>query len=118
MLKIVGVGDPVIPEDTMEEIFRQQKHLKGEFQKASWGLRDPGQLQKLRSIYEEKGPGAVPAPRHIVEQAADASILVVHFTPLSGEIPLSRSRKALRPRRRLVSGWPRRGSSTTETLSP
>ena len=86
MLKIVGIGDPVIPEDTMEEIFRQQKRLKGEFQKASWGVRDPGQLQKLRSIYEEKGPGAVPAPRHIVEQAADASILVVHFTPLSGEI--------------------------------
>ncbi len=86
MLKIVGVGDPVIPEDTMEEIFRQQSRLKGEFQKVSWGVSDPGQLQHLRSIYEEKGPGAVPSPRHILEQAADAQILVVHFTPVSGEI--------------------------------
>jgi D-3-phosphoglycerate dehydrogenase len=86
MLKIVGVGDPVIPENSMEEIFRQQNRLKGEFQKASWGVSDPGQLQHLRSIYEEKGPGAVPAPRHILEQAADAQILVVHFTPVSEEI--------------------------------
>ena len=86
MLKIVGVGDPVIPEDTMEEIFRQQNRLRGQFQKASWGVRDPGQLQYLRSIYEEKGPAAVPPPRHILEQATDAQILVVHFTPVSEEI--------------------------------
>lgn len=86
MLKILGVGDPVIPADTMEEIFRRQHRLKGEFQKAAWGVDDPGQLQRLRSIYEEKGPGAVPAPGHILEQATDAQILVVHFTPVSGEI--------------------------------
>ena len=86
MLKIVGVGDPVIPEETMEVIFRQQSRLKGEFNKVSWGVSDPGQLQHLRSIYEAEGPGAVPAPRHILEQAAEAQILVVHFTPVSGEI--------------------------------
>jgi len=86
MLKIVGIGDPVIPADTMEEIFRQQSRLKGEFQKAEWGVKDPAQLQHLRSIYEEKGPAAVPAPRQILAQAAGAQILVVHFTPLSGEI--------------------------------
>lgn len=86
MIKIVGVGDPVISEDTMEEIFRQQSRLKGDFQKASWGVSDPGQLQYLRSIYEAEGPGAVPAPRHLLEQAAAAEILVVHFTPVSGEI--------------------------------
>ena len=86
MLKIIGIGDPVIPEDTMEEIFRQQIRLKGEFQKVSWGVSDPGQLQHLRSIYEERGPGAIPAPRHILKQAAEAQVLVVHFTPVSGEI--------------------------------
>ena len=86
MLKIVGVGDPVIPEDTMEKIFGEQRRLKGAFQKISWGISDLAQLQRLRSVYEAKGPGAVPAPMHIIEQAADAQILVVHFTPLSEEI--------------------------------
>lgn len=86
MLKIVGVGDPIIPEDTMEKIFREQGRLKGTFQKISWGISDLTQLQRLRSVYEANGPGAVPAPRHIIEQAADAQILVVHFTPLSEEI--------------------------------
>ena len=86
MLKIVGVGDPVIPEDTMEKIFRTQARLKGSFQKVTWGVSDLAQLQRLRSVYEARGPGAVPAPKHIIEQAADAQILVVHFTPLSEEI--------------------------------
>lgn len=86
MLKIVGVGDLVIPEDTMEEIFRQQNRLKGDFRKASWGLHDSRQLQHLRSIYEKKGPAAVPTPRHILQEAVDAQILMVHFTPISAEI--------------------------------
>ena len=85
-MKIVGVGDLVIPEDTMEEIFKQQNRLKGQFFKASWGVNDSGQLQHLRSIYEEKGPGAVPAPRHILRDASDAQVLMVHFTPISAEI--------------------------------
>ena len=85
-MKIVGIGDPIIPEDTMEELFRQQSRLKGDFHKASWGVSDLAQLQRLRSRYEEKGPGAVPAPTHILEQAADAQILLVHFTPLCAEI--------------------------------
>ena len=62
MLNIVAVGDPVIPEATMKEIFRQQDRLKGEFRKTSWGVNDQARLQHLRSIYEEKGPGAVPVP--------------------------------------------------------
>jgi D-3-phosphoglycerate dehydrogenase len=86
MFKIVGVGDPVIPEDDMENIFKGQSRLKGSFQKVSWGIRDLAQLQRLRSAYEARGPGAVPAPKHIIELAADAQILVVHFTPLSEEI--------------------------------
>ena len=86
MFKIVGVGDPVIPEDDMENIFKGQSRLRGSFQKVSWGIRDLAQLQRLRSAYEARGPGAVPAPKHIIEQAADAQILVVHFTPLSEEI--------------------------------
>jgi len=86
MLKIVGVGDPVIPEDTMEKIFREQSRLKGAFQKISWGIRDLAELQRLRSVYEANGPGAVPAPMHIIEQAADAQILVVHFAPLSEKL--------------------------------
>lgn len=83
MLKIVGVGDPIIPQDTMEEIFRQQNRLKGEFIKCTWDVDDPGQLQRLRSIYEEKGPGAVPLPLHLLKEAADVHILVVHFTPVA-----------------------------------
>ena len=86
MMKIVGVGDLFIPEDTMEKIFREQNRLKGVFQKISWGVSDLAQLQRLRSVYEASGPGAVPAPNHIIEQAGDAQILVVHFTPLSEEI--------------------------------
>jgi D-3-phosphoglycerate dehydrogenase len=86
MLKIVGVGDLVIPEDTMEEIFKLQNRLKGEFCKTSWRLDDLCQLQHLRSIYEKKGPAAVPTPRHILQEATDAQILMVHFTPISAEI--------------------------------
>ncbi len=67
MLKIVGVGDPVIPEDAMEKSFRDQSRLKGSFQKVSWGVRDLAQLQRLRSVYEANGPGAVPASKHIIE---------------------------------------------------
>jgi D-3-phosphoglycerate dehydrogenase len=86
MMKILGVGDPVIPEGTMQEIFRQQDRLKGEFRKIGWGVDDQAQLQQLRSIYEDKGPGAVPPPRHILQQAAGTQILVVHFTPVSEQI--------------------------------
>ena len=85
-MNIVGIGDPFIPEESMEEIFRQQSRLKGEFRKTSWGIADLAQLQRARSLYEEKGPGAVPTPNHILEQAASAQILVVHFAPLSAEI--------------------------------
>jgi D-3-phosphoglycerate dehydrogenase len=72
MFKIVGVGDPVIPEDDMENIFKGQSRLKGSFQKVSWGIRDLAQLQRLKSVYEARGPGAVPGPKHIIEQSADA----------------------------------------------
>ena len=86
MMKIVGIGDPIISENTMEKIFREQNRLKGAFQKISWGVSDLAQLQRLRSVYEASGPGAVPVPNHIIEQAPDAQILVVHFTPLSEEL--------------------------------
>ena len=85
-MNITGIGDPFIPDESMEEIFRHQNRLKGDFQKISWGITDLSQLQQIRSLYEEKGPGAVPTPEHILEEAERAQILVVHFTPLSSEI--------------------------------
>ena len=85
-MNIVGIGDPFVPEESMEEIFRHQNRLKGKFHKVSWGITDLAKLQHIRSLYEEKGPGAVPTPEHILEQAVSAQVLVVHFTPLSSEI--------------------------------
>jgi D-3-phosphoglycerate dehydrogenase len=86
MLKIVGVGDPVITADTMQEIFRQQDRLRGEFQKITWGVTDQSQLQHQRSLYEANGPEAVPVPGHILQQGAEAQILLVHFAPVSAQI--------------------------------
>ncbi len=67
----------------MADIFERQHRLAGRFTHASWGVDDPAELQRLRLAYEKGGPAAVPCPSHVTEGAAEAEVLVVHFTPVS-----------------------------------
>jgi len=85
-MKLAAIGDIIISDKLMEQIFSQIKPFPAKLKRLHWTLKDKTELQKLRMIYEEKGPGAIRIPEKILKQSAESEILMVHFFPVSKEL--------------------------------
>jgi D-3-phosphoglycerate dehydrogenase len=91
-MKLLAIGDLIISDKLMGEIFSQIKPFPAALKRLCWTLKDKTELQRQRMIYEEKGPGAIRIPEKILKESCDSEILMVHFFPVSKEL-IFRSQK-------------------------
>ena len=86
-MKIVVVGDAMIPARFIAEACDRFDAKKPEVARLSWlGEDDKVRLQEERIKVEKGGPGAVPLPEGLVEAVSGAGMLFVHYCPVSHEI--------------------------------
>lgn len=82
-MKIVIVGDLVVPCNLLEEAARSLlPNGEGEIVAVEWPCESRSEFQKKAFNIEKNGPTAEPVPNEVYKEVADADILLTHFCPV------------------------------------
>jgi D-3-phosphoglycerate dehydrogenase len=86
-MKIVVVGDAMIPARFIAGACDRMKEFNPEVRSLSWlGEEDRVRLQEERIKVEKGGPDAVPTPEGLMECVPDVEMLLVHYCPISRKV--------------------------------
>jgi D-3-phosphoglycerate dehydrogenase / 2-oxoglutarate reductase len=85
-MKVVIVGDVFVTADQFEEALKQWDAPIEQVVKLHWGPSEKDKFQEIILQLERSGPESVPIPEGLIEHAADADIILVHFAPVSSKV--------------------------------
>lgn len=82
-MKIVGIGDLLIPCDSIIEGFRSFEKLGAEITAVEWKLKDFEELQNINLRVEQRGSEIYEASQEILNAVKDADIIITHFCTIT-----------------------------------
>lgn len=85
-MKIVGIGDLLIPCGDLEQGFRRLDGTGIETRTVTWKLRDYEELQSLNLQVEQGGSEVVEPEDYILEAVGDADMVITQFCPITRRV--------------------------------
>jgi len=82
-MKIVGIGDLLIPGEYIKEGFKSFKEKNFEIKTIEWKLENFDELQKINQLIERNGSNYYQVPDEIVSAVEDADIIITQFCPIT-----------------------------------
>ena len=82
-MKIVGIGDSLIPKEYIEKGFKNFKEKDFNLETVQWNLKDHVELQNINLLVETNGSEAYEIPEYILEAVKDADIIITQFCPIN-----------------------------------
>jgi D-3-phosphoglycerate dehydrogenase len=92
MMKIVAIGDALLPAKYMADALSRVDHSGNEIRVLSWGEDDEEKLDKRARNLELNGPTADSPPAEFDDHVADTELVMVHYCPVSENL-LRRAKK-------------------------
>lgn len=85
-MKIIGVGDLLIPEEMIRRGFEDLADDQIELETISWEMPDYETLQAVNLQVETEGCESVDVPDEMLESLKDADILITQFFPVNRKV--------------------------------
>ena len=85
-MKIVGIGDLLIPATYIKEGFQKFEAEGNEVSTINWDLQDYEELQSINLKVELGGSEAYEPPEAILEAVKDADIIITQFCPITKRV--------------------------------
>lgn len=82
-MKVVGIGDLLIPEQYIKEGFKEFEKNGHTVQTIQWNLKNYEELQNINLLIETKGSEAYQPPEEIIKVIKDADIIITQFCPIT-----------------------------------
>ena len=85
-MKIIGIGDLLIPAEYIERAFadlRKDGHI---VETITWKMENYEELQKINLIVEQQGPEQYTFSDDFIESIQDAEILITQFCPVNRQL--------------------------------
>ncbi|MEK5522157.1 2-hydroxyacid dehydrogenase [Heyndrickxia sp. FSL W8-0423] len=86
MMKIIGIGDLLIPENYIYEGFKIFEEDNCEVKTIQWKNESHEDLQNINLLVETKGSEAYEVPDYILDFIKDADILITQFCPINKKV--------------------------------
>ena len=78
-MKIVGIGDLLIPEEFIKKGFKEAEDLGIEVKTIQWELSNYEELQNINLLVETGGSEGYEPPQYILDAVKDADIIITQF---------------------------------------
>ena len=82
-MKVVGIGDLLIPQEYIMEGFKNFKEAGHEVETIQWKLESYEELQNINLEVELHGSEAVEPPQEVLDAIHDADIVITQFCPMT-----------------------------------
>ncbi|WP_317854557.1 2-hydroxyacid dehydrogenase [Chakrabartyella piscis] len=82
-MKIVGIGDPFIPERYIKEGFCEFEKLGHEVSTIQWAVPSHEELQRINLLVEVNGCEAYEPPQEVIDAICDADMVITQFCPMT-----------------------------------
>ncbi|MCB2293620.1 2-hydroxyacid dehydrogenase [Clostridium algoriphilum] len=85
-MKIVGIGDSLIPENYIKEGFKNFEEQGVKVETIQWRLESYKELQNINLMVETGGSEAYEPPKYIFDAVKDADIIITQFCPITKKL--------------------------------
>lgn len=85
-MKIVGIGDFLIPAEYIEKGFAKWRDLGYEVKTITWNLKDMEELQHINLLVEQGGSEVYDVQEDILSAVKDADIIITQFCPITKKL--------------------------------
>lgn len=85
-MKIVGIGDLLIPEEFIKIGFHNFEEKGHQIETIQWQLADYEELQNINLKVETSGSEAYEPPQEILDAVQDADIIITQFCPITKRV--------------------------------
>lgn len=85
-MKIVGIGDLLIPEKYIQKGFEVLKKQGHEVKTIQWQLKDYEELQNINLMVETKGSECYEPPQEIINEIEDADVVITQFCTITKKV--------------------------------
>lgn len=85
-MKIVGIGDLLIPEEYIKAGFRKFEEAGHQVETVQWQLADYEELQNINLKVEVNGSEAYEPPQDILDAVRDADMIITQFCPITKKV--------------------------------
>ena len=85
-MKIVGIGDFLIPEQYIKQGFRNFEEAGQQVETIQWNLKDYEELQSINLKIEVGGSEVYEPPVEIYEAVQDADMMITQFCPITKKL--------------------------------
>ena len=85
-MKIIGIGDLLIPCQYIEEGFKNFRDLGYDLELVEWKRKDIEELQNINLLIEQKGSEAYEVEDYIIDKTKDADIIITQFCPINRKL--------------------------------
>lgn len=85
-MKIVGIGDLLIPENYIKEGFKEFEAQGHTVETIQWALKDYEELQNINLKVEIEGSEAIEPPDYIFDAVKDADVIITQFCPITKKL--------------------------------
>ncbi|MGN7286589.1 2-hydroxyacid dehydrogenase [Shouchella rhizosphaerae] len=85
-MKIIGIGDLLIPETFIYEGFQIFNDEHVEVNTIQWAMNSHEELQNINLLVETKGSEVYEVPDYILDFIKDADILITQFCPITKKV--------------------------------
>lgn len=82
-MKLVGIGDLLIPSKYIERGFEELKRSGVSVETVSWELQDYEELQHINLLVEQEGAEVYQVPDYILKATEDADIIITQFCTIT-----------------------------------
>lgn len=82
-MKILGIGDLLIPEKHIKIGFKNFEELGHEVETIQWELENYEELQNINLKVETQGSEAIEVPQSIIDKVGDADVIITQFCPIT-----------------------------------
>jgi D-3-phosphoglycerate dehydrogenase / 2-oxoglutarate reductase len=85
-MKLVGIGDLLIPGEYIAKAFKDFSNLGIEVETVEWKLKDYVELQSINLSVEQGGSEMYQVPEYILEAVKDADIIITQFCTITKKL--------------------------------
>lgn len=85
-MKILGVGDLLIPKKYIEKAFKVFSDRGDTLETIQWDVGDYENLQNINLNIEQNGSNSIDIDENIIEKLTDADVIITQFFPINKKI--------------------------------